>query len=383
MTTLSAYWQYIAAGFILFVLVWVLVYIARTRSLRKAGPSEAYVGALRSLLDGDLMDGARRLREAIGQNTDNIDAYVRLGDLLRNSGHAKQALQIHAGLLQRPRLLREDRNRIKESIYEDYKYMGEPFRAVEVLQELLSQEPGNKTLRKELLKLYEKREMWSEAIETKRKLVDISTEDGRRKIAAYQANIGIDLLGKGKKEEALRFIKQALKASKDCIPALVALGDLSYAKGDSKDAIAYWKKVIDLSPRYAFLTLDRIEKALFRQGKFSETEELYKDFLSRNEENVSVHDALARIYVKMGENESAIAEYRKALDIDPDCLPAKIGLAKLHDSMGQSREAIRVLLSVATDLDSEAKKYYCGACGYKSREYHWVCPRCGETESFA
>jgi lipopolysaccharide biosynthesis regulator YciM len=174
----------------------------------------------------------------------------------------------------------------------------------------------------------------------------------------------------------------ALKNTKDCIPALIALGDLSYEKGDVKDALSYWKRVIDISPRSVFLTLDRMEKALFHQGKFSETEELYKEFLSRNEENVSVHDALARIYVKMGETESALSEYRRALEIDPDYLPARTGLAKLYNDIGQGEEAFRELLSVVEGVDKE-KNYYCAGCGFKSTEYRWVCPRCGETESFA
>jgi lipopolysaccharide biosynthesis regulator YciM len=379
--TLGATWHYIAAGFVLLVLIWTLVHMVRTRKLRRSGPTEAYIRALKSLLDGDLLEGARGLREAVSQNTDNIDAYVRLGDLLRKSGHSKQALEIHLGLLHRRNLGREDDIRVKESIYEDYKYIGEPFRALEVLKGLLSRDPGNRELRKELLTIYEKRGMWPEAVDTKKRLVDFSGEDGKRKVAAYQANIGMELLKKGKSEEALRHLKVALKAAKECVPAWIGLGDVSYAKGDVKDALAYWRKAMDISPRFAFLILDRMEKALFQQGKFNETAEIYKVFLSRNEENVSVHDALARILVKMGEVERAVAEYTRALEIDPDYLPARIGLAKLYDSTGRGKDALRELLSVAEGMDKR-RKYYCGSCGFRSGEYRWVCPRCGETESF-
>jgi lipopolysaccharide biosynthesis regulator YciM len=383
MMTLGATWHYFAAGFVLFVLVWALIYMIRTRALRRPGAAEAYVRALRSLLDGNLLEGARGLREAVSQNTDNVDAYVRLGDLLRESGRSKQALEVHMGLLHRRNLRREDEIRVKESIYNDYKYMGEPFRALEILKELLSRVPESKALRKELLTIYEKRSMWPEAVETKKKLVDFSSEEGRRKVAAYQANIGAELLKKGKREEALKYLKLALKAAKDCVPAWIALGDVSYAKDDVKDALAYWKKAIDISPRYAFLTIDRMEKALFHQGKYSETAELYQGFLDRNEENVSVHDALARIFVKMGETDRAISEYSRALEIDPDHLPARIGLARLYDSAGRGRDAFRELLSVVEGMDSRKKKYYCGSCGFRTSEFRWVCPKCGETESFS
>lgn len=375
-------WQYAGAGLLLLLLVWTLVYISRIRATKVERPNEAYIQALRGLLDGDLMEGARRLREAVSQDTDNIDAYVRLGDLMRRSGHARQALEIHTSLLQRRGLPRDTRMRVKESLYEDYKHMGEPFRAAEVLQELLSHDPMNKPFRRELMRLYEKRGMWQEAVDNKKRLVDASTEEGRRKVATYEANIGLGLLEKGNTEEAMRYLRSALKASRDCVPALLAMGDVSYSKGDIKEALSYWRKVIDASPRYAFLTLERIEKAYFDRGKFGETKELYKEFLSKNEENVPVHDALARIYVKMGENESALAEYRKALESDPEYLPARIGLAELNYSMGRDKEAVRGLLSVVKASNRDKKKYYCGSCGYRSRRFHWVCPRCGETETF-
>jgi lipopolysaccharide biosynthesis regulator YciM len=381
-TTLGATWQYLAAAFAIFVLVWVLVYLARVRVSLREGPAQTYIDALRNLLDGDLTAGARGLRETILHDTDNVDAYVRLGDLMRRSGYPKRALQIHQSLLQRRKLARDDMIRAKESLYKDYKQLEEPARAIEILKEIIEYEPQNKSFRKELMKLYEKRGMWNEAIEAKRRVVDSGTEEGRRKMATYQADIGMRLLEGGRREDALRYLKSALKSWRESVPALLGMGDVSYSKGDLRDALSYWRRVIEISPKYAFLTLDRMEKALFHQGKFSEITELYKDFLSRNQENVSVHDALARIYVKMGETESAVNEYRMALEIDPDHLPAKIGLARLDQSMGHSEDALRDLLSVAERLGKEQKKYYCASCGHKSTSFHWVCPKCGETESF-
>ncbi len=382
MTTLGATWQYFAAAFAIFVLVWVLVYLARVRVSLRDGPAQIYMAALRNLLDGDVMAGARGLRETILYDTDNVDAYIRLGDLMRRSGHAKRALQIHQSLLQRRKLTREDMVRAKESLYKDYRQLGEPARAIEILKEIIEYEPQNKSFRKELMKLYEKRGMWNDAIEAKRRVVDAGTEEGRRKMATYQADIGMRLLESGKREEALRYLKSALKSWRECVPALLAMGDVSYSKGDLRDALSYWRRVMEISPKYAFLTLDRMEKALFHQGKFGEITELYKEFLSKNQENMSVHDALARIYVKMGETESAVNEYRMALEIDPDYLPAKIGLAELDHSMGHGEEALRDLLSVAERFGKEQKKYYCASCGHNSTSFHWVCPKCGETESY-
>lgn len=382
MIVLDVLWIYIGAGVLMGVLIWVLIYIASNRNKRVENTDQAYVEGLRCLLDGDIARGAGKLRQAVSENTDNIDAYIRLGDLLRKTGHSATALRVHNALLQRRNLPRDLKIRVKRSLYEDFNKRGELHKATDVLQELISFDTRNASLRKELLSLYEKRGMWQQAIDTKKRLIDRRGEEGRQKIATYQASIGVPLLEAGKEDEGLNHLKSALKIDRGCVPALIYLGDASYSKGNVEEAISYWRKVVETSPMYAFLTLSRIEKALFDQGKFSETKELYEEFLSANEGNVSVHDALARIYVKMGQAERAVAEYKKALEIDPYLLSAKVGLARIYAATGHHEDAFKELMTEIKGLKKEVKQYRCAHCGRKSKEFRWVCPGCGETEPF-
>jgi len=376
-------WVYVGVGIVLGILVSTLIFIASSRGKRVESSNQAYIDGLRSLLDGDTVAGAGKLRQAVSEDTDNIDAYIRLGDLLRKSGNTTRALRVHNSLLQRRSLPKDVRARVKRSLYEDLKKQGDLPVATDVLQELISLDPKDPYLRRELLRLYEKRGMWQQAIDTMRRLVDRRNEEGRQKMATYQANVGVTLLKKGKEEEGLRHLRSALKVDKDCVPALIHLGDASYSKRDVDEAISYWKRVVESSPKYAFLTLNRIEKALFDQGKFSETKELYEDFLAENEGNVFVHDALARIYMKMGKTDNAIAEYRKALEIDPYLPSAKVGLARIYSGIGHHEDALNELMTEIKGLTKVVKQYRCTRCGHESKEFQWVCPACGETESFA
>lgn len=383
MIAFDVLWVYVGAGIVLGVLIWALIFIATGRGRKVENSSQAYVDGLTNLLDGDAVAAVGRLRQAVSEDTDNVDAYIRLGDLLRKSGNATRALRVHNALLQRRGLSRSVKARVKRSLYEDLKKQGDLSRATDVLQELISLNPRDVSLRRELLILYEKRGMWQQAIDTMKRLVDRRNEEGRQKIATYEANVGMTLLKNGKEEEALRHLRSALKVDKDCIPALIHLGDASYSKSDVDEAISYWKHVVESSPKYAFLTLNRIEKALFDQGKFSETKEMYEDFLAKNEGNVFVHDALARIYVKMGKTDKAIAEYKKVLEIDPYLPSAKVGLAQIYAGMGHHKEAFNELMTEIKGLKKAVKQYRCTSCGHKSKEFQWVCPACGETESFA
>jgi lipopolysaccharide biosynthesis regulator YciM len=375
-------WQFIVAGAVLVALLWTVLCIAKRRAPKAPGPSQVYMGALRDLLDGNVKDGAGKLRKTVSEDTDNVDAYIRLGDLLRRSGHGPKALQVHQSLLERRNLQREMYLRVKRSLFEDYKDMGDLVSATDALLELTSADQQNTQLRSELLAMYERRGMWQEAVEAKKRLINWNDDDGRRKIAAYEANVGTMLFKNGKEEEAVQHLKSALKAYRDCVPALLCLGDISYSNGDVREAMAQWKRVVEISPKYSFLTLEKIERALFDQGKYGETKELYERLLVRDEENVSVHVALARIYVKMGENERAAAQYQKALEIEPEHVGARVGLARLHAAMGRSEEALNELVSVVETAGRRVKQYSCNSCGYRSKGFQWVCPRCGETESF-
>jgi tetratricopeptide (TPR) repeat protein len=86
-----------------------IVILAVVLSRRPGGPAaDNYQEALRALLDGRETEAIKRLRDTVMKDTDNVDAYIRLGRLIRQRGDAEKAAHIHQSLTVRPALKRSE-----------------------------------------------------------------------------------------------------------------------------------------------------------------------------------------------------------------------------------------------------------------------------------
>ena len=62
---------------------------------RKKDSHTLYTEALEALLDGDSDSAFEKLRELIREDTENIRAYLKLGDIFRERGQVEQLSLIH------------------------------------------------------------------------------------------------------------------------------------------------------------------------------------------------------------------------------------------------------------------------------------------------
>ncbi len=65
---------------------------------RKKDSHTLYTEALEALLQGDSDSAFEKLRELIREDTENVRAYLKLGDIFRQRGQAEQAIKIHRSL---------------------------------------------------------------------------------------------------------------------------------------------------------------------------------------------------------------------------------------------------------------------------------------------
>ena len=79
---------------------------------KRRDSAQLYTDALESLLKHDQRDAFLKLRELVKNNTDRIEAYIKLADILRETDKQDRAAKIHKSLLTRPKLSPE----IKEEI---------------------------------------------------------------------------------------------------------------------------------------------------------------------------------------------------------------------------------------------------------------------------
>ena len=82
--------------FVILLLGSAALYVLYERFMRPSGPTVAalYVEALQDLLDGRAETAFTKLRQVVAEDSSNIEAYLRLGQILREHKQPDRALQV-------------------------------------------------------------------------------------------------------------------------------------------------------------------------------------------------------------------------------------------------------------------------------------------------
>jgi len=339
---------------------------------RKRKVNHPYLEALNCLLSGRREEAIKYLREAVRIDSENIDAYLRLGDLWRQQGDGEKALRIHQSLTVRSGLTKEMRKRIDFALALDYLAMGNHKRAIAILKELVRKSKDRDAL-DYLLKIFEDEGQFIEAIEFLKeggkRLVD------RRRQAIYYLMAGKDLLERDPKRGE-DYLKEAHKLSSNSPMVLATLAELDHKAKRFDLALGRWQKLLWEYPDLLMAVKDRLENTYFEANRYGDIEGLYEQVLNRHQYNIPVSLALIRIYQKKGENNKLksilerLKEYRARL-----LLPRLIEL-DLHLGSGPARELLERLID-----EGEPFRYHCSVCGKDQSEFTWRCPNCGAWES--
>jgi lipopolysaccharide biosynthesis regulator YciM len=355
---------------------------SRAKSRKKKSSPELYIDALKALLTGEEKIAFQKLKQVAREDPENVDAYLKLGDLFRKNRRFDRALQIHKELTLRPSLSPEEKIEILKGLAEDFSASGNHEKAISVLEELYRASEKNEQVAKRLLFEYEETERWEEAFELRKKAVGRKENQTDRILALYKVLWGRSRSERGEFHKARVAYKEALNYDENCIPAYIYLGEAYYRDQRLADAVEYWKKLLKIAPDAGYLVFDKLEKTLFELGEYGEIPEIYENILSQNPQNTFALFALARIYEKKGMIEPAVERYKQIVDADLGFLSARLSLAKIYQQEGRDEELIDLLdLLIETSLPAK-KKFTCRHCGYTSSEPLWRCPSCKVWSSF-
>ncbi len=133
-----------------------------------------------------------------------------------------------------------------------------------------------------------------------------------------------------------------------------ALGDLylTAPRRLFEEAIKAYAKAIDLRPFYAEAHVG-LGDALAAKGDVDPAVAAYLKGLEYNPMNAKVHVSLGKIYyAEKGLYYESVTAYKKAIDLDPTYLDARMGLAEVYEDKGLYKEAIEEYRKV---VDADAK----------------------------
>ncbi|OGC91396.1 MAG: hypothetical protein A2W25_04500 [candidate division Zixibacteria bacterium RBG_16_53_22] len=367
-------------------LVVILTFIALYR--RRSGPSrqtamESYVEGLRLLTAGDEQTAFVKFRQAVDQDTDNIDAYLKMGDIFRSRGMPEKALQVHRELRLRQNLSPEVQAEIEKSLALDYIKSGMFDKAYESLEKLVRDGSTKSWAADKLLGLYTRDRKWKAASELFESVVKKGARsDGASILVGLKLMVGRDLHDDCEYHKARLIYKEALNLEKTNPLPYLYIAESYLEEKRSEDGLEFLIKLCQEAPKYAYLGFPLLEETLFQLGRFGEIEDIYRGILARDAANIHTRVALAGIHEKKGELSSAESLLRTVLDLDPTNSVAAIRLAKIMAAKRRFDDGLSVLSGLADKISVRSQEFVCSKCGKSHAKPLPACPHCGSIGIF-
>jgi lipopolysaccharide biosynthesis regulator YciM len=372
----------LAAALVAVAAIVVVFFVATRRARRRVQRAQdPYVEGLALLVDGERAEAFARFQESVRGDSAPADAYIRLGNLLRERGEAGKALQIHKSLTVKTDLGRREKTALFVDIAEDYAALGHGAKAIEVLDTAvrtmhLRSPRVYRVLAREAHRLGRTEDAYGYLKELAR-----AGGGGDRELALYLASAGEDLVAAGKAREARKALQRALRYDGQCATAHLAMGNLEEREGRLDAAVERWRRAAALSDALSPFALERIAAVMFQGGTFGEIEAVYQEVLAERADDERATMALASFYRKQGRDDEAIQLLEDYRSGHPDAEGARAVLASLYASRGGGG-ALQQLLAEQERSLMAARAYQCGECGRRASLMRWHCPSCNAFDTF-
>jgi adenylate cyclase len=171
---------------------------------------------------------------------------------------------------------------------------------------------------------------------------------------AAQHALGVVHQGLGNRWKAAAQFRASAQLDPTYAEPYKALGDLylTAPRRLFEEAIKAYTKAIDLRPFYAEAHVG-LGDALAAKGEVDSAVAAYQRGIEHNPMNAKVHVSLGKLYYsEKGLYYESVSAYKKAIDLDPVYLDARMGLAEVYEDKGLYKEAIDEYRKV---VDADAK----------------------------
>lgn len=302
---------------------------------KKPRTESLYTDALNAIVRGDTHTAMDHLRNVVKQNTEHVDAYLQLGDLLREDGHPEQAIKIHQALTVRPNLPDSLKIEIHKSLALDYSRDGQLKKAKQEGERVLKIDRKNTWVIEFLLEIAERERDWEQAAAMAKLSQRLNHSQDMNRLAEFQVFQGMDKLAHGDRAGAKASFDNAIRLAPNFGLPYLRKGDVLAEERDLVKAVEAWEQFTILSPEESRRVFSKIESALFDLGRFSEVEKFYLRVLDRDTSNIDALAKLANVYEEKGEHQKALELVNDTLSKNTDS--AHVRLMKLKLSLVSSR----------------------------------------------
>ena len=179
-------------------------------------------------------------------------------------------------------------------------------------------------------------------------LVDKTSDGEKLFILANEAGANRDVV---KQKEALDKLVTEYPSDER---AHFSLGNYHFGQQDFDLAIVQYKKATELAPSYS-PAYNILGYAYRQQGKYADAEQAFKKYIELIPSDPNPYDSYGELLLKMGRFDDSIAQYHKALSIDPHFMPSHFGISADLMYMGKPAQADDELQQMANQARNDGE----------------------------
>jgi lipopolysaccharide biosynthesis regulator YciM len=348
----------------------------RSSAKRHADEESPYHLGLDALIAGNLEAAMKHLTQAVRDDPRNVDAYVKLGNILRERGQVRQAIQIHRELLVKRKLPPAVRSETIKSLARDLAAAGRWREVLEHLATLPRQERSDPVVLTLTRDAYAAAGSLDKALQAHKDLLKAGPSHRQPSVGVYRAYLGVTALRRGETRLAKSELAAAVKEDPGAGLAYVHLGDIAMLEDDTERAVAYWMKLVSEKPECAHLVFERLEKAYFEMGDFGRMMGIYEDLVAKSPSNVRALTGLARMMERKGSVDDALRIAREAVKHEGETLAGHRQLIEILMRNDRYEDAAKAAVSLLETLGDRSEESKCPRCGAPVDESGWRCESC-------
>ncbi len=364
-------WTVVAIPVAIFLL-WL--FFRPTSKSQQSNISSDYFKGLNYLLNDEQGKALDVFVKLVESNWDTIDTHFALGKIYRKNGEMDKAIKIHQGLIARPSLPEQYRNKILLELGYDYLDAGWFDRAEGLFKEVLLQDKTSKQARHNLILIYQQEKDWFKAIDVADDLFSKKSTVIGPMIAQYYCELADISKAKGDARQLEIDAKKALRYDPACVRASILLAEQAKSSGDTKKAIKLYECIEKQDAESMPLVIEAMHDChcdLSSQKKFLD----YLFDLHSRHSTLYLQNITARVIETVQGKEVAIAYLTEKIKQQPNLT----GLHALLSYKQKEAGAEQILndLSVAINIIQKASSAYrCKKCGFNTNTHYWLCPGC-------
>ena len=360
-----SFWTIVSIVIIVVILsIFIFINFDYSKKYKKS-EKDLYYEALDLLITGKLKEAYQTLLALIKNDTNNVKAYLKLGEVLREIGKPDRALKVHKSLEIRKDLTSYERIELFKNISLDYKHLNKIDDAISESLQILKLEKHNEWALSHLIELYKLVDDWSSSKRYLQIYQKITGDVDSRILGLYIVKQGKIELDKGNFVKARSYFEEAVNLNNELGLCYKLIGDsysqesevmyekskeenyegcLEQAKELLSKALSMWVKYAQSKPAQSKNVIHLIKDSLFVLERYSELEFILKDLVERDSNNIDALINLADYYSNEGESQKSINLLDSLKEKDKQSILARMVRLKLR---------VKISDSISNDIKKE------------------------------